>query len=194
MIENKYQASAEALQKIKSGNCEYVKARTNPADISLERHVETTSYGQNPYAVILTCSDSRVPPEHIFSAGIGDLFVVRTAGNVVGRFETGSIEYAVKQLNVPLIIVMGHNHCGAIKAAFYGYDEGDIKYIADEIQLALDGAATEEEAVYNNVLHSKERILQNDVILNYCQAGKVMILCAEYDVDTGYVNFYGENQ
>jgi len=96
-----------ALRKLVEGNTIYQKARHNPAFIGKQRRIETTNPGQFPYAVILTCSDSRVPPEHIFSAGIGDLFVVRTAGNVVGSFELGSIEYAVEHLNVPLILCDG---------------------------------------------------------------------------------------
>ena len=103
----------EALRRLIAGNESYITSCRNPAEISCERRMETSENGQEPYAVILTCSDSRVPPEHIFSAGIGELFVVRAAGNVVGDFEIGSIEYAVqhfvKKLGVSFLITKTGN-------------------------------------------------------------------------------------
>jgi len=179
----------QALRRLVSGNKVYEDSRYNPADISCERRMETAANGQKPYAVILTCSDSRVPPEHIFSTGIGELFVVRTAGNVVGNFEVGSVEYAVQHLSVPLVVIMGHTHCGAVAAALEGHADGYIEDIVREIQLGLNGAVTESEAVYNNILHSERRILQSKIVKDLLRAGRLMLARAEYDIKTGHVNF-----
>lgn len=179
-----------SLRKLIKGNDIYIDSRRNPADISRRRRMETAKNGQNPYAVILTCSDSRVPPEHIFSAGIGDLFVVRTAGNVVGNFEIGSIEYAVQYLYVPIVVVMGHTHCAAVAAALEGHADGYIEDIIREIQLGLDGATTKSEAVCNNILHSKQRVMQSEIVNDLIKTGQLMVVCAEYDIGTGNVNFF----
>lgn len=179
---------AVAMHRLVTGNHIYIHSSHNPADISQRRRIETAQHGQAPYAAILTCSDSRVPPEHIFSAGIGDLFVVRTAGNVVGDFEIGSIEYAVEHLHVPVLVIMGHTHCGAVAAALEGHAHGYIESVVYEIQLGLNGAITESEAVYNNVLHSKQRVLQSDTVARMMETGELMVICAIYDIETGYVH------
>lgn len=180
-----------AMQKLLAGNKIYVRSKTNPADISEERREETTRNGQSPYAVILTCSDSRVVPEHIFSAGIGDLFVVRTAGNVVGNFEIGTIEYGVDVLGASLIVVMGHSHCGAVAAALTGDRfPGYVEDVVREIQLGLDGARDESTAIYNNILHSKKRVLQSAIIRALVKQGKVDIACTKYNIATGEVKFF----
>jgi carbonic anhydrase len=105
------------LNRLKEGNAKFVKAIANDADVSLPLRKELAEKGQRPYAIIVTCADSRVPPEHIFNAGLGDLFVIRTAGNVVGEYERASVEYAVAHLGTRLVVVMGHTHCGAVNAA-----------------------------------------------------------------------------
>ena len=190
MSKNMFERSEQALRKLAIGNNTYIRSCQNPADISEKRRCETACGGQFPYAVVLTCSDSRVPPEHIFSAGIGDIFVVRTAGNVVGTFELGSIEYAVQHLDVPLIVVMGHTHCGAVAAALEGHATGYIKNVVREIQLGLDGATTESQAICNNILHSKQRVMQSKTVTELIRAGQLMVICAEYDIETGCVNFF----
>ena len=179
-----------AMRKLVVGNHIYRDSCRNPADISYGRRTETAKNGQKPYAAILTCSDSRVSPEHIFSAGIGELFVVRTVGNVVGAFEIGSIEYAVQHLRVPLVAVMGHSHCGAVAAALEGHADGYIEAVVREIQLGLCGAATESEAIRNNILHSRQRILQSKIVNDLLETGQLMVVCAEYDIRTGRVNFF----
>ena len=179
-----------ALKELMMGNNIYINSCKNPADISCQRKLETTKNGQNPYAVIVTCSDSRVPPEHIFSAGIGDLFVIRTAGNVVGSFELGSIEYAVQHLHVPIIVIMGHTHCGAVTAALSGHATGYLQNVVQEIQLGLHGARNENEAIGNNILHSKQRVLQSQIVGSLMETGQLALACAEYNIKTGYVNFF----
>lgn len=106
---------SEQLAKLQDGNRRYL-AQPSAKDFAKAR--AETLEGQKPYAIVLTCSDSRVPPEHIFDAGIGEIFVVRTAGNVVDKIALGSIEYAAEHLHAPLLLVMGHERCGAVKAAW----------------------------------------------------------------------------
>ncbi|MEK7804022.1 MAG: carbonic anhydrase, partial [Deltaproteobacteria bacterium] len=105
----------EALKKLIDGNNRFVQSAQAQKDIGNNRRTELTK-GQHPFAVILSCSDSRVPPEHIFDQGLGDIFVVRVAGNVADSIELGSVEYAAEHLGVPLILVLGHQSCGAVKA------------------------------------------------------------------------------
>lgn len=93
--------------------------------------------GQKPCAVILTCADSRVPPEHIFHAGLGELFVIRNAGNLMGYYSLGSVEYAVQHLNAPLVVVMGHTGCGAVHAAMHEQANGALGWILDSVRAHL---------------------------------------------------------
>lgn len=180
----------EAYKKLAAGNKKYLRSCSNPACVSPALRQDTAQNGQKPYAVVLTCSDSRVPPEHIFSAGIGELFVVRTAGNVVGGFELGSIEYAVEHLHAPLILIMGHSGCGAVAAALGGHAHGHIEEIVREIQLGLDGAEDECSAVYNNIMHSRQRVMASAVVEAHVRAGKTAIVCAKYNISSGAVEFF----
>lgn len=189
----KIQTPQEALDLLIKGNETYINANCNPADHFKEARAYTAQYGQSPYAVILTCSDSRVPPEHIFSAGIGDIFVVRTAGNVVGDFELGSIEYGIAHLGCKIVLVMGHSHCGAVDAALEtnGRDEdlGYIESIVEEIQLGLAGATNAVEAENNNIAHSTQRVFESAVIRDLVEDGTIMVIPAKYDIESGKVDF-----
>jgi carbonic anhydrase len=189
MGENNLRKPERALHKLVTGNELYINSCRNPAYISYKERMQIALNGQTPYAAILTCADSRVPPEHIFSAGIGDLFVVRTAGNVVGDFELGSIEFAVQQFHVPIIVVMGHTCCAAVEAALEGRASGYIETVAHEIRLGLNGATTKSEAIRNNILHSKQRVLQSKTVSARLGA-ELTVICAEYDIQTGHVSFF----
>ena len=123
-----------ALERLKKGNEESLLEGNSIGDLSLNRKKETSENGQHPYAVILTCSDSRVIPEAIFHAGIGDLFVIRVAGNVIGEDTLASIEYGLTHLGAETVLVLGHTHCGAVTAAIQGEAHG---YIAKSIQICL---------------------------------------------------------
>ena len=179
----------QALQKLIAGNEIYRTAGTNTAEISPEIRRETALAGQKPYAVVLTCSDSRVPPEHIFSAGIGELFVIRTAGNVVGPFELGAIEYGVEHLRAPLILVMGHTRCGAVAAATAGRAEGYVKCVMEEIQEGLRCPSGETQAILDNIFHSRDKITQSETVRQLLSAGSLEIACAVYNTETGQVDF-----
>ena len=120
LMHNSNVSAAEAIQKLKEGNARYLDASSNPGDISKLIRKKTCEEGQSPYAIVVTCSDSRVIPESIFSAGIGELFVIRVAGNVIDNHQLGSIEYAADHLGTNLVVVLGHTHCGAVGAAIGG--------------------------------------------------------------------------
>ncbi len=146
-----YLTPAEALERLRTGNEAYLKASVPSGDVSPEIRKKTCREGQSPYAVIVTCSDSRVIPESIFSAGIGELFVVRSAGNVIGEHELGSVEYAVEHLRCPLVVVMGHTHCGAVNAAIERQGHGHVKAITDRIADAIGGETDDLRACVLNV-------------------------------------------
>ena len=149
----KYTAD-EALEKLKAGNKSYLNATTGTGDISPALREKTCKEGQFPYAVVITCSDSRVIPESIFSAGIGELFVIRVAGNVIDKHQLGSIEYAAGHLGCPLVLVMGHDHCGAVGAAITSDPTGFVKSITDEIKAAIGSETDSFAASCLNVRHS----------------------------------------
>ena len=127
----------ETIKKLLEGNQKYLTSEKGAGDISPRIRLKTAGEGQNPYAIIITCSDSRVIPEAIFQCGIGDLFVIRLAGNVIDNHQLGSIEYAADHLGTKLIMVLGHTHCGAVDAAIHHDPEGYIKFITDEITKAI---------------------------------------------------------
>lgn len=147
-----------ALKRLKEGNERYLAAKTSDGDVSLTLREKTCIEGQNPYAVIITCSDSRVIPESIFSAGIGELFVIRVAGNVIDDYQLGSVEYAIDHLGCRLVVVMGHDHCGAIEAAINHSPEGYIKFITDEIREAIGEETDDYNACCLNVRNSVKRL------------------------------------
>ena len=111
------------IEKLKSGNELFLQTGKNEGDVSLAIRKKTAEEGQHPYAIVITCSDSRVIPDAIFSAGIGELFVIRVAGNVLDNHQLGSIEYAFSHLDANVIIMLGHTKCGAISAAQHSQRE-----------------------------------------------------------------------
>ncbi len=135
---------SEQLEKLKEGNRKFVANQPTAKDLAKAR-LETQN-GQQPYAIVLTCSDSRVAPEHIFDAGIGEIFVVRTAGNVVDKIALGSIEYAAEHLRAPLLVVMGHEKCGAVKAAWEAAAVSGSESPVSEHATATEAHAHEEHS------------------------------------------------
>lgn len=179
----KYTAE-EALEKLKKGNAQYLSAAANDGDISPALRRKTSEEGQFPYAVVVTCSDSRVIPESIFSAGIGELFVIRVAGNVIDDHQLGSIQYATGHLGSPLIVVMGHDHCGAVGAAMGHDPEGYIKSITDEIKKAIGTETDPYEASCLNVRHSIQ-VIEEKLDLS----GGLKVVGAMYHLEDGRVSF-----
>lgn len=147
-----------ALQKLSDGNKRYLTAKTCGGDISPAVRERTCREGQSPYAIVITCSDSRVIPESIFDCGIGELFVIRVAGNVVDDFVLGSVEYAASHLGSKLVVVMGHDHCGAVDAALHHEPDGHVKSITDEIKRVVGDETDDYRACCLNVQNSVSRI------------------------------------
>lgn len=182
----------DSAEKVKAyllaGNEAYISGRSN-VNISAEIRKDTAENGQFPYAVIVTCSDSRVPAEHIFSAGVGELFVVRTAGNVVGEFELGSVEYGAEHLGAKLVVVLGHTGCGAVDAAMNGGAHGNIEKITEEIAACLTDGCTAREAEVLNVKNSIKKIESTEIMAELIEVGKVHVAGAVYNIETGRVEF-----
>jgi len=195
-------SSDDALTLLKEGNARFAAGSPLHPHSGPER-VTHTAEGQSPFAAILTCSDSRVPPEMIFDRGIGDLFVVRDAGNVVDPLVTGSIEYAVGHLNVPRIVVMGHTSCGAVAAAVSGgHAEGSISATLDKIEPSvrstehadpeLKGQQLVDATSRANVLHSIDELLSHSSQLrDALRKGSIRIEGALYDVTSGQIEWLG---
>ncbi|MCR5294209.1 MAG: carbonic anhydrase [Lachnospiraceae bacterium] len=169
------------LDKLKEGNERYV----SHSDAS--RRMDTAENGQNPYAIIICCSDSRVIPEHIFDAALGDLFVIRVAGNVLDNHQLGSIEYAAAHLECKLIVMLGHTGCGAVNAALSGHTSGYISYITDDILAAAGLEREPDRASRLNVLHGVERIKRE--FAEHPEMQDVKAVGAIYDIKSGRVEW-----
>jgi carbonic anhydrase len=178
-----------------AGNARFVSGKTQSHDVvSLRRKLASS---QSPSAIILSCSDSRVGPELIFDQSLGDLFVVRTAGNIAGPVALGSIEYAVDHLHSPLLVVLGHQKCGAVNAACSGekMPSANLEAIVDKINPAVARAKSHanaddlvEAAIKENVHQSAQDLLANSAIIREAVAsGKLRVVEAEYELDTGKV-------
>ena len=180
--------AAEALERLKKGNGRYLEAVTGGGDISRERREKTLREGQSPYAIVITCSDSRVIPESIFDAGIGDLFVIRVAGNVMDNHQLGSVEYAAEHLGSRLVVVLGHNHCGAVDAAINHDPEGYIKFITDEIRKAIGDETDDYKACCLNVRHSLQ-IIEESLEIRHEEEQGLKVCGALYHLEDGSVEF-----
>lgn len=176
----------EALTKLMNGNKIYRDSDTSRGDISLAKRVRTCREGQTPYAIIIACSDSRVIPESVFSAGIGELFVIRVAGNVIDNHQLGSIEYAAEHLGCKLIMVLGHDHCGAVDAAINHDPDGYIKFITDEIRLAIGNENDDYAACCLNVKHSIEMI-ESSIEIRQEETHGLKVVGALYHLEDGRV-------
>jgi carbonic anhydrase len=171
---------SKVIERLSQGNRRFISKH----DGVIQKHLE----GQRPFAAILTCSDSRVPPELIFDVGIGELFVVRDAGNIaVDSSEIGSLEYAVEHLHVPLIVVMGHTRCGALSAAEIGPgDKSCVGEIVNEIRRCF----IEKDHLRANVRMQIRHLLERSpAISRAVQEEKVKIKGAVYHLEDGTVEF-----
>ena len=182
-------SAAKAVEKLKEGNEKYLETLNGMGDVSKESRMRTYLHGQHPYAIVVTCSDSRVIPESIFSAGIGDLFVIRLAGNVIDDHQLGSIEYAAGHLGCRLIVVLGHTNCGAVDAAMNSDPEGYIKFITDEIKRAIGDEKDERKACEKNVWQSIQMIEHSLEIHHIEDEIGLRVVGAMYDIETGKVEF-----
>ncbi len=177
------------LAKLTEGNRRFLGAASPIGDVSPAVRLETAENGQKPYAIVLACSDSRVMPESIFSAGLGELFVIRVAGNVLDDHQLGSIEYAAGHLDCRMIVVLGHTGCGALHAALSGGGDGFIQYITNEILLAVGDEKDEDRACCLNVQHAVETIRREFAAHPEIPSAELDIVGAVYDIATGAVRW-----
>jgi carbonic anhydrase len=168
-------------KRLKEGN----KAYLNTASPALR--MKTAEEGQHPYAIVICCSDSRVIPERIFSADIGELFVIRVAGNVLDKHQLGSIEYAASHLGTQLILVLGHTGCGAVHAALNGGGDGYIKYITDDILSAIGTEKNPDQACRLNVKHAVDKLKTE--FDQHPEIQDVDVCGAVYDICSGGVEW-----
>jgi carbonic anhydrase len=183
----------EAMLRLKAGNQRFAENRATHDRQQADRRAEVAK-GQKPFAIVVCCSDSRVGPEIVFDQGLGDLFVVRTAGNVVDDVGLGSIEYAVEHFGAQLVVVLGHSHCGAVSAALSGGEvHGHVRAIVEAIKPTIEKAKDQpgnplENAVRANVRGVVKR-LENapPVLADRIKAGKLKIVGACYDLESGLV-------
>ncbi|MCI8602736.1 MAG: carbonic anhydrase [Ruminiclostridium sp.] len=183
-MNNQAMPAEKALEKLKEGNKTYLNSAANPGDVSVQIRKKTCDEGQFPYAIVITCSDSRVIPESIFSAGIGEIFTIRVAGNVMDNHQLGSVDYAADHLGSKLVVVLGHTHCGAVGAALSSKPEGYIKTITDEILKAAGDEKDENKACILNVERSVK------IIKDSLKLSEGTLVCgAVYDIESGKVDF-----
>lgn len=193
-------SASEALKALTDGNARYVGGKAVHPNQDATRRT-TVAKGQNPFVTVLTCSDSRVPVELLFDQGIGDTFVIRVAGNVADTDEIGTIEYGVGHLHTPLLVVMGHSSCGAVKAVLEGAQvHGSIPKLVDNIAPAaakakesnLTGVALTGEAVKQNVWQSMDDVFKrSSEVRDLVKAKKLQVLGAVYDLESGEVTWIG---
>ncbi len=183
--------SAEAaLAKLKKGNARFASSKISEGKPNAAKRAETAQ-GQHPFAVVVACSDSRTAPEIVFDQNIGDLFVVRTAGNLVDDYGLGSIEYAVDHLGSRLIVVLGHERCGAVTAALDSSSApGHVRYLVRDIQPAVRATKGKQGNILDLTIDENARLVAAKIRkeASYGAAGKeVRVVSGVYDLDTGKV-------
>ena len=194
-------APDEILEILKNGNERFVNGKW--AEKYLKQQVNATSFGQNPFAIVLSCIDSRTTTEHIFDLGLGDIFSVRIAGNILNEDILGSMEFGIHEIGVKLIVVLGHTKCGAIIGACNHVKLGNLTTLLNKIQPAIDSETTftlnrngsnlefVNKVSEQNVFLTIERIKKESPLIAELEtAGKIKIVGGLYDVETGIVNFY----
>lgn len=195
-------SGAAALESLKAGNERFIAGQLTHPNQGTDRRTEVAK-GQKPFAVILTCADSRLSPEIIFDQGLGDLFVVRVAGNVIDDFSFASIEYAVEHLGAQTVVVLGHERCGAVKAAVdtfgvhseEGHGEtGHIGALLAEISPAVKAAKGKpgdwlDNSIKENVLGTVSKVVSSSLLGKMAKTGQITIFGAIYDLDSGFAKF-----
>lgn len=200
-------SALEALERLREGNRRFVSGvRSLDTLMSQTRRMDFVN-GQEPIAVILGCSDSRVPVEIIFDQGLGDLFVIRVAGNIVAPSQVGSVEFAAAKFGTPLVVVLGHSRCGAIQATLSELQQPTadqsrhLRSIVDRIRPAVEGLlATElkddEDALTEHAVRANVRVSANylrhgsEVLEQLILSDRLLVVGAEYSLETGVVEFF----
>ncbi len=197
----------EALDRLREGNRRFASDESSGADLtSKKRRAELTS-GQEPFAIILGCADSRAPAELVFDQGLGDLFVIRVAGNIVAPSQVGSVEFAAARFGTRLVVVMGHSQCGAVSATLDQLQQHselrspNLRSIVARVRPAVEALLStglvdrpEElmnQAVRANVRHSADHLRRGSQLLEgLIESGELLVVGAEYSLETGVVDFF----
>lgn len=196
--------ASEALERLRDGNSRFLSGHSNiDESLSAMKRVQLVD-GQSPFAIILACSDSRVPVELVFDQGLGDLFVIRVAGNIVAPSQISSVEFAAAKLGTRLVVVLGHSNCSAVEATLkelqreQAHRSPNLRAIVDRIRPAVEplleknGDIPLNDAVTANVRHSVDRLRHGSQLLeDLTAAEKLTIVGAEYSIQSGKVVFLG---
>jgi carbonic anhydrase len=181
---------AAALQKLKEGNARFVADKPTARNYAARR--AETAGSQKPFAIFLACADSRVTPELVFDQTLGDLFVVRVAGNVIDPSMLGSMEFAVVQFGVPLIVVMGHDKCGAVEAALEGVKaSGNLGELLKEVHIGDKAAGLPANIAANAKFQATDMLVRSKVIDEMVKGERVQIVSAVYDLSAGTIQWLG---
>ncbi|MGE3492556.1 MAG: carbonic anhydrase [Vicinamibacterales bacterium] len=189
--------ATEALDRLKAGNARFAADAVAGHSIGQTRRVELAQ-SQTPYAIVLSCADSRVPPEIVFDTGLGDLFVVRAAGAVADRAILASVEYGAEHLHSPLLVVMGHDSCGAVTAAIETKTSlgPNLDYLVKAIQPALEQArhAGEKAELKTAIMANVEQVIndvlaESAIVRHLAESGRLQIVGAYYELESGRVHF-----
>ena len=184
-----------ALGRLKVGNERFVKNASAPVSLSTFTRQELAK-GQAPYAMVLSCADSRVPPEYVFNTGLGELFVVRTAGEVIDKSILATLEYGAEHLHIPLMVVMGHESCGAVKAVV---DKAEVPgpnlaYMVKAIRAGVGRSSTEQANIKTAILANVEQSINDalagsEILRHAVDGGKLQVVGAYYELGSGRVTF-----
>ena len=187
----------EALQRLNEGNQRFVAMKPIHPNLTAERRTDVAK-GQNPFAIIFECVDSRVPPELVFDRGLGDLFVIRTAGQALDKAALGSIEFGVEEYNIPLVMVLGHEKCGAVEATIEVLEKkaqahGQIRTLVELIKPAVEKVKNKpgdllDNAIRANIALGVDKLKTTPILTEHLEKGKIKIVGAYYDLETGVVD------
>ena len=197
----------EALERLKVGNARFVKGEATSQNHLSHQERAALAGSQNPFAIVLGCSDSRVPAEMVFDQGLGDLFVIRVAGNIVAPSQVGSVEFAAERYDCAVVVVLGHSHCGAIQATVDTLMNPDhppsdnlmsiVNRVRPSVEILLqtdlkhDHAKLCMHAVRSNVFASVNQLRHGSAVLEHLiEKGKMIVVGAEYSLETGEVTFF----
>jgi carbonic anhydrase len=200
-------SAAEALERLREGNLRYVEETRSSDTLTGRMRRRAVADAQTPFAVILGCSDSRVPAEIVFDQGLGDLFVIRVAGNIVAPSQIGSVEFAAERYGVNLVVVLGHSSCGAILATIEELSRGSkeqsrhLRSIVDRIRPSVQSfigtsIANDHDALVHHAVRANIRMSANhlrhgsDVLEQLIENNGLLVVGAEYSLDTGIVEFF----
>ncbi len=200
-------AAIEALQRLREGNARFVSGISSIETVANPTRRGELVDGQSPFAVVIGCSDSRVPVEMVFDQGLGDLFVIRVAGNVVARSQIGSVEFAAEKFGTRLVVVLGHTHCGAIEATLdqlkhaKGGGSDNLRFIVDQVRTSVEGLLDpalghDAEALIRVAIRTNVRVAANtlrqdsEVLKRLIQEDGLIVVGAEYSLETGAVDFF----